>query len=231
MTPEIQQTEFETLYKAAVESADLSRLTRAVANKVMDRLFETAKDKKSNGLTERIAAAATSGDLATIFALVEELKQTQSAEEARNERLYKLTEEFTFPELLHAYNTDFKDLTYEIGLIIIQQMKEGAPKEGKKSASKPRKGMPSYKITRGSKHVIVKPRPGVPLAPGLEREFFEFMGFNISEDGKAITPSTFRNNKGQMVAVTKKAVVTDVAAGSQDWADRGYAIAIIEPKE
>ncbi|MNI71026.1 hypothetical protein D3C73_1268760 [compost metagenome] len=65
--------------------------------------------------------------------------------------------------------------------------------------------------------------------PGAEREFFEFLGFDISEDGRLLDPITFVNAKGETVqSSSKKAVIDDLLAGNKYWTDRGYRIRIKE---
>lgn len=224
-------TDYETLYKAAVVSAELSVVSRGTANSVIDRLLENRNDTTASDLTRRIQEAASQGDTDAIFKLTDELRQAKSDESERNSRLLKIAAEFSFADVLRAYQRDFKDLTYELGLLVLQKTQEGLTK-GKRPARDRSGSTPKgtvYLISHGGETIEAMKNAGAAKLPGAEKEFFEFLGFDISADGRLLDPATFVNIKGETVpANSKKAVIDDLLAGNRSWKDRGYYIKIKE---
>jgi hypothetical protein len=220
-------TEFETLYKAAVGSAELSTVSRGSANSLIERLMESRNDPTALDLTRRIQEAAGQGDTDAIFRLTDELRHAKAAENERSAKLTKLAEEFTFMDLLRAYPKDFRDLTYELGLLVLQKTQEGLAtykKPARQRSGKEPKGT-VYVISHNGESIEAMKNIGAARLPGAEVEFFEFLGFDISSDGRLLDPPTFVNINGETVpANSKKAVIEDLLAGNKFWMDRGYRI-------
>ena len=223
--------DYETLYKAAVDSSDLSSVARAGANSVINRLFESRNDATAADLTRRIHEAAGQGDTDAIFKLTDELKQAKAAENERNSRLLKIADEFTFAEVLRAYPRDYSELVYELGLLVLQKTQEGLATYKKPTRS--RTGSEAkgtvYLISHNGETIEAMKNIGAAKLPGGEREFFEFLGFGVSQDGRLLDPPQFVNAKGDVVqANSKKNVIEDLLAGNKYWTDRGYRIRVKE---
>lgn len=226
---------YETLYKAAVASAELSTVARGSANSVIDRLMQNRNDPTASDLTRRIQEAASQGDTDAIFRLTDELRDAKSAENERSAKLTKLAEEFSFMELLRAYPQDFKDLTYELGLLVLQKTQEGLATYKRparaRTGSEPKGTV--YVISHNGQSIEAMKNVGAAKRPDGERPFFEFMGFEISSDGRMLDPATFTNINGEVVpANSKKAVIEDLLAGNPHWLERGFRIKVKDtPKE
>lgn len=231
MTSEIQSTELEALYKAAIGTDKVNRHALVIAERVVDRLLKAPEKSGANDLTGRIATAAGKNDIDAIFKLVEELKQSKADEESRQDRLNQVTQEFEFPELLQAFNVDYRDLVYEIGLLILQNKGPTTPRQRKGKSTVGKRGKPSYRITRGDNSILVKPQPGAPRTPGVERDFYEFMGFRVADDGRGLHPETFRNYLGDEVVVSKRAIIDDLIRRNERWTNKGYSITEIPVAE
>ncbi|AYG48116.1 hypothetical protein DV532_27955 (plasmid) [Pseudomonas sp. Leaf58] len=231
-TPDSSSNDFETLYRAAINSDEVGGVARDTAQKVVERFFENKNDGQLSDLTAQIQEAAGDRNIDRILKLTEELKRAKDTEHERAMRLVKFAEEFTFQELLQAFPSDFKDLAYEIGLLVIQHTQQGIAKSKRRggSASGSRRvSRHKYLISRGDQTIEAVSNVGSPKKPGAEREFFEFMGFTVSEDGRSLQPPTFVNIKGETVTiVSKKAVIEDLMAGHDAWLSKGYSIKVQE---
>lgn len=221
MTETTPDIDTETLYKAALSSEDTSAAARNTAQAVVDRLLEVKRDAQTSDLTRRIQQAAGEGNSDLIFRLADELKAVKTGERERQARLVQLADEFTFEELLEAFPTDFRELVYDIGLLILKKSKEG-------SRSRPRAPAPMYRIENEDGHTFDVARTvGKPKLPGAEATFFMFMGFSVSSDGRSVSPATFGNATGEVVPTTKKALIDDLLAGNEFWKKEGYSISLV----
>lgn len=236
MDTDTSGTDFETLYKAAVNSADLNAVSRGAANGVIDRLFESRNTVQAAELTRRIQEAAAQGDTDLIFKLTDELKVAKGAESERNARLIKMADEFSLMDVLRAFPA-FKELVYELGLLVLQKTEEGialSKKRPKTTTPRPSRsgrgqGGQVYLISHNGQTIEAMKNVGAAKLPGAEKEFFEFLGFDISTDGRILNPATFTNIQGETVqANSKKAVIEDLLAGNKTWMDRGYRIKVKE---
>lgn len=228
-TSNASDTDYQTLFQAAVDSQEVGHVARETAQHVVAKLLEVEKSTEGAELTTKIQAAATSGDIALIFKLTDELKDLKSGEDQRSAKLAKLADEFTFNELLNAFPADYKALVYSIGLETIKRADE-VKKKHRAGHSKPRsRGQlqnVTYVITNATGETIeAHKNVGAPKSPGAERSFFEFMGFAVSEDGRSIEPPTFKNIKAEKVnSASKKHVIEDLLAGHEYWVEKGYLI-------
>lgn len=224
---------FEALYKSAVQSSDLSVISRGTATALIDHLLTTQNDPQATNLTLQIQEAAAKGDTDTIFRLTDELRQAKTAQSQRGTELVRLAREYTLMDVLRAFPA-FREMIYEMGLLVLQKTEEGvkAKKPRSGSSTRPRRNSEHPKgtiflISRNGKTLAAQKNNGAPKQPAHEREFFEFLGFEISGDGKSLTPPTFTNKDGQLVSVSsKKVVIDDLLAGGKFWADKGYKIAV-----
>jgi hypothetical protein len=224
--------DYEMVYKGATQDADLNPVSRSSANAVIDRLFQNRNDARAADLTRRIHEAAGQGDTEAIFRLTDELKKAKQDEEQRNSRLHQIAEDFTFAEVMRAFPRDYKSLVYELGLLVLQTTQEGLHK-GKKTPRRDRsteapKGT-VYIISHGGTSIEAMKNAGAAKLPGTEKEFFEFLGFDISADGRLLDPPTFVNIRGETVpANSKKAIIEDILAGNKHWTERGYRAKVKE---
>jgi len=221
--------DFENAYSALVNSTGISVVSRATANALVDRMLQGKESSQTASITKRIAEAATTGNTALIFSLTDELKKIKDSEQARNEKLKEVASGYTFTELLRAYPEDYRELVHELATLVLQTNEEGLAK-GKKRNSTPgnrpfRDTGPLYIISHGGKHIEARKNVGSPKLPGAEKDFYEFMGLEVSEDGKLVNPSSFTNIKGEVVPTnSKKNIINDLLAGHKYWIDRGFRI-------
>lgn len=219
---------FEMLYKAAIKSDEVSGIAKITAASVIERMMQNGRDEKSSILAQRIQKAASENDIELILKLTDELRSARTKETERLSKLVAMAEEFSFMEVLQAFPNDFKELAYELALVIIEQKR---PKSGSKGSGSRPAGQ-TYIISRGGKSIEAQKNLGAPKAPVHEREFFEFMGFAISTDGRSLEPIHFTNKQGERVlANSKKNVIEDLLAGNPAWEEKGYRIKVKEATE
>lgn len=221
MTAEAE-VDIATLYKAAINSEEVSPLARDTAQAVVERLFETKTATQASDLTKRIQQAAGEGNTDLIFELTDELRQAKDKEHDRATRLVQLADDFTFEELLKAFPVDLSELAYDLGMIVLQRMSRKRP-------ARARKASPCYVIENEDGHTMEVTRGvGKPKLPGAEKAFYMFMGFDVSEDGRSTSPATFGDHSGAVVPVAKKALIDDLLAGNEFWKKEGYSIKLKE---
>lgn len=223
--------DYQTLYKGAVESAELSPVSRAVANAVIDRLVSTSKAPLELDLAARIKDAAASGNIDQILQLSDKLRAAKADEEAQSAKLRQLAGEYTFPELLKAFPTEFNDLVYELGLLIIRTTEANLPRGRNRGGSRPGVPVPVYVISHNGRTIEASKNVGAAKRPGSEKEFYEFLGFQVSADGRRVKPSTIHNASGEEVAATKKNIIEGILAEADYWVGQGYSAKLKEASE
>lgn len=224
--------DYEKLFKEAVGGDLISRVARRAGESVVARMFEARTDDATAELTKRIQEAAGQQNIEMILALTDELRQSQDREAERSKQLYKLTTNFSFIEVLKAFPVDYNELVYELGVLTMEHVED----ELAKSKTRVRNGnprerppQPVYIITKGNHSIEAKKNVGAARLPSAEREFFEFLGFAISSDGRSTIPSNFKNVKDEIVSiVTKKTIIEDMLAGNLVWKHKGYKIELKE---
>lgn len=233
MTTGITPGEYESSYDALVKAPGISPVSRAPANALVDRMLQAAASSKTSDITKRIAEAAASGNTAMIFSLTDELKAHKDAEQARTSQLLDIAKNFTFSEVLRAFSGEYRELVFELAILSVRSSEEALTKPRKRSASNGTRQFrdtgPLYIISHNGKQIEARKNVGSPKLPGAEKEFYEFMGFDVSEDGRTLTPPTFTNKHGEVVqSNSKKNIINDLLAGSKLWADRGFRIKVKE---
>lgn len=221
--------DFENAYNALVNNSGINAISRQSANALVDRMLQAKESGKTAGITKRIAEAAAKGDTALIFTLTDELKDVKNTEQARNEKLQEVASGFTFTELLRAFPGDYRELVHELATLVLQATEEGlakSKKRGSSSGARPfRDTGPTYIITHNGKQFEAKKNVGAAKSPGAEKDFYEFMGLEVSADGKTLDPATFVNSKGETVPTnSKKNIINDLLAGHKFWLDKGFRI-------
>lgn len=220
-------TGFEAKYRAEVLRSDLSVVSRGSANAVVETLLANRNDPQSADLLKQIQEAAAAGDSDKIEQLADQLKSVKTAEAQRNGRLVEMAREYSLKDVLRAFPA-FKDLVYELGLLVLETTEEGM-KQQKKSPRAAERGFrdtgPLYVISHEGKHIEVRKNVGAAKSPGAEKEFYDFMGLDVSADGKQVAPATFVNIKGETVPTqSKKNIINDLLAGHKLWLDKGFRI-------
>lgn len=227
--------DFESAYTSLVQTAGISPVARAAANALVDRMLQGKESTKTTDITKRIAEAAASGNTALIFSLTDDLKKIKDGEQERNEKLKEVASGYTFTELLRAFPGDYRELVHELATLTIAKVEEGLKSRGKRGSgsggsNRPfRDTGPLYIISHNGKQFEARKNVGSPKSPGAERDFYEFMGLDVSADGKFVTPSTFTNSKGEVVPThSKKNIINDLLAGHKYWLDKGFRIKLKE---
>jgi hypothetical protein len=220
-------TGFEAKYKAEVLRSDLSVVSRGAANAVVETLLATRNDPQSAELLKQIQAAAAAGDTDQIEQLADQLKTVKTAEAQRNGRLVEMAREYSLKDVLRAFPA-FKDLVYELGLLVLEASEKGLKqkKTPRPAGERPfRDTGPLYVISHDGKHIEVRKNVGAAKSPGAEKEFYDFMGLDVSADGKQVSPASFVNIKGETVPTqSKKNIINDLLAGHKFWLEKGFRI-------
>lgn len=230
MTTGSNPGDFENAYTSLVNSAGITPMSRAVANALLERMNQGKESTKTNGITQKIAEAAARGDTALIFSLTDELKKIKDSEAERSGKLKQLADGFTFSEVLRAFPGEYRELMHELGLLAIEHVETGLKNRGRRASSgegnRPfRDTGPTYIISHNGSHFEAKKNVGAAKSPGAERGFYEFMGLEVSADGKTLNPATFTNSKGEVVPTnSKKNIINDLLAGHKLWLDKGFRI-------
>lgn len=225
-------TGFEAKYKAEVLRSDLSVASRGAANAVVETMLASRNDPQTADLLTKIQAAAAAGDSDQIEQLAEQLKSVKSVEAQRSARLSEMAREYSLKDALRAFPA-FKDLVYELALLVLEKTEEGLKQKRapRAAGSSPvfRDTGPLYRISHNGEHIEVRKNVGAAKSPGAEREFYEFMGLDVSEDGKLVSPASFVNIKGQTVSTqSKKNIINDLLAGHKFWTGKGFSIKVKE---
>lgn len=217
-------------YEDAITRSDHHNLAKHTAEKVLNKIFGIRPDSRSNDVMEQIQEASRRNDSLEIIRLSKILESQEAEQSSRLNKLTELKSEFSFADLLAAYKDDVQELAYDLAYMVLegtQHAIENSNKSGKASQRAPRtpRVAKSYIISKGDQTLTAAPNTGRPAAPGTEREFFEFFGFAVSEDGKTLEPSSFVDAEGQQVTVvSKKAIINDLLAENSTWAKKGYSI-------
>lgn len=222
--------DFELAYNASVQNAELKPVSRASANALIERLLKVHESSQSSSLTQQIQEAAAKGNTDLIFSLTDELRRTKDNEQKRADKLLEVASGFTLAEVLRAYPEQYRELVHEVALLVLETTEKGI-KAGKRQSSgegspRPfRDTGPTYIISQNGQHFEAKKNVGAAKSPGAEKAFYEFMGLDVSADGKTVDPATFVNIKGDTVPTnSKKNIINDLLAGHKLWLDKGFRI-------
>lgn len=219
--------DFEIAYNAAVQSAALKPVSRASANVLIERLLRVHESSQASNLTQQIQDAAAKGNTDLIFSLTDELRRAKDNEQKRSDKLLEVASGFSLAEVLRAYPDQYRELVFEVALLVLETAEKGS-KGTKRDGENPRPFRdtgPTYIISHNGLHFEAKKNVGAAKSPGAERGFYEFMGLEVSADGKTLDPATFVNIKGETVPTnSKKNIINDLLAGHKLWLDKGFKI-------
>ncbi|MFK4136501.1 hypothetical protein ACI2KR_30155 [Pseudomonas luteola] len=225
---------FKDRYETSLTSEIHNPASRNLAEKVLNRLLDIKPNKTSLDLTARIHEASAKGNVELILQLSDELKKRKEEEDAQLARLTGMKSEYTFDELLTAFPEELQALAYELAYEVLNgveaalngsKRKRRSGEDTAVAANRRPKTAKTYVISRNGKQILATTNTGRPSHPGNDREFFEFLGFSISEDGKTLNPPTFTDISGNSkAAISKKAIIEDMLAGNENWSVGGYKI-------
>jgi hypothetical protein len=220
--------DYKKMYLDSENDAQIGAVARSCAEKVLERLASIKPNSSASVITDKMQEAILANDVPQILRLAETLKQIKEQEDSHIEKLVEISKEFRFDELMAAYPDEMEKLAYEVAILAmvttqasIESQKKRSRTEGGKRARK----VEVYIVTHDDRSIEVSPNKSRPALPGVDRAFYEFMGFTVSEDGRELTPNTFVDKSGaQVTSVTKKAILEDLQAGNPFWADKGYKV-------
>lgn len=220
-------TDFRVAYHQGVDDESISPVAKTCAGKIFERLTAPKPNSESAAIMAQMQEAITRADQDEIVMLADQLKALKLEKESQTEKLLSISQAFRFDELLAAYPKEVEALAYELSVLAMSSAQEEIVKSRKRDRSgKPRVASKTYVITHQGRCMDIVPNVGAPSNPGKERALFLFLGFEVSENGKSLTPSTFKSLNGFDVgANSKKAIVDDLLMGGRYWLDKGYTIA------
>lgn len=213
--------DFKQLYEGAVNKDNVSALAKATAEKVLLRLTSIKPYTATLGILKSIQEASAAHDIPEVVRLSARLDKVKGDEDANMEKLAQVTTDFPFESLLSVYSEEIKSLAYELALIVISTAEESKSK-GRARGDKPKT---TFIITKGDQSIETTRNAGKPALPGADKEFYEFMGFQVAEDGRSVTPNSFPDiNGARITKLSRKLIINDMLAGNSHWSSRGYAI-------
>ena len=156
-----------------------------------------------------------------------QLKQLKDAEAADFAALEDLSSRFPISRILSSYKDDpaFQELVYGLALKVLNQTHQAIsnPSGSKGKASRAKKDAEVFVISKDGISVTLPLR--TPRSkPNVDREAFEFLGFNFVGEGDEaeLESETFLDNDGTEQQATRKSIVM---ALQQQKAFDGYSIA------
>lgn len=228
--PEIvaETEDYQVAYLEGSKDEGISAVAKACASKVLERLVSIRPHSNVVVITDQMQAAIACNDVKEILRLSKQLEALQKEEESQLAKLVEMSDQFRFDELLSAYPNETKALAYELAVLVMSAAQEESQKTKKRDRSGGRRTRSSgktYIVHRGEKSIEIVPNVGAPASPGQERDVFTFLGFEVSSDGKMVTPAVFTDKSGvETTAKSKKAIIEDMLAGGSYWSSRGFTI-------
>jgi hypothetical protein len=220
--------DFAQLYEGAVNKDNVSALAKATAEKVLLRLTSIKPYTATLAILKSIQEASAAHDIPEVVRLSARLDKVKGDEDADMEKLAQVTSDFKFESLLSVYSEELKSLAYEIALIVINTAEEAKAKGRNRSRGESQGGdkpKPTFIIKKGDQSIEVMRNTGRPALPGVDKDFYEFMGFQVSQDGKSLTPESFPDNNGNRVtSLSRKVIINDMLSGNKHWIGRGYTV-------
>lgn len=225
-------TDYKQIYLGSADDQTVGVVAKECGAKVLERLTSIKPNSAASVITQKMQSAIVANDVTEILRLADTLKTMKETEDAHIEKLIEISKEFRFDELLAAYPEEIEALAYEVAVLAIisteaaiQNQKKRVRSTASSSSSRNRKVLKAdaYVITCKGRSIEASPNKGRPALPGVDRSFYEFMGFTVSEDGKQLTPNTFVDKAGNEVkSVSKKAILEDLQAGNPHWVEKGF---------
>ncbi|KJH83909.1 hypothetical protein UG46_21445 [Pseudomonas fluorescens] len=200
---------------------------KTISEMVLDAFQSNRESDQIRELRNAIRQAHDAFDDDKAYELMGQLKQLKDAEAADFAALEDLSSRFPISRILSSYkdDPDFQELVYGLALKVLNQTHQAIsnPSGSKGKASRPKKEAEVFVISKDGISVTLPLR--TPRSkPNVDREAFEFLGFNFVGEGDEaeLESETFLDNDGTEQPATRKSIVT---ALQQQKAFDGYSIA------
>jgi hypothetical protein len=221
--------DYKDRYEAAIGRSEHKELSQQCSELVIARLMSIKPNTQATLLTKQIEAFAAKGDVDKILELSLELRQYKDEESGRLERLATMRSEYSFEDLLSAFPEELQSLAYELAFDVLECTERGlkAPVAKRPTRLRTKPAKKSYVIAKGDQSITVVANTGRPKSPGEERDFYAFVGFEVSEDGKSLSPASFTSKAGERIEgakISKRSIIEDLLAKNAYWLDMGLSI-------
>ncbi|OPG70899.1 hypothetical protein [Pseudomonas ogarae] len=200
---------------------------KTISEMVLDAFQSNRESDQIRELRNAIRQAHDAFDDDKAYELMGQLKQLKDAEAADFAALEDLSSRFPISRILSSYKDDpsFQELVYGLALKVLNQTHQAIsnPSGSKGKASRAKKEAEVFVISKDGISVTLPLR--TPRSkPNVDREAFEFLGFNFVGEGDEaeLESEIFLDNDGTEQPATRKGIVT---ALQQQKAFDGYSIA------
>ncbi|MDB6047662.1 MAG: hypothetical protein JWR17_408 [Pseudomonas sp.] len=214
-------------YENAINLSQHVSQAKTVSEMVLDA-FHTAKESDQiRQLRAAIRQAQDSLDDDKAYELMGELKQLKDEEAADSAALADLSTRFSISRILSSFKDDpgFQELVYSLALKVLNQTHQAVsnPTTSKSKAVKARKEIETFTLSKEGVSFTL-PLRSPRIKPNVDREVFEFLGFEFVGDGDLaeLQSENFVDNEGNELPATRKNIITAI---QQRKAFDGYHIA------
>ncbi|WP_300630493.1 hypothetical protein [Pseudomonas sp.] len=214
-------------YENAINLSQHLPAAKIISEMVLDAFHTSRESDQIRELRVAIRQAHDAFDDDTAYDLMGQLKQLKDAEAADNAALEDLSSKFSISRILSSFKDDpqFQELLYGLALKVLNQSHQAIshPSAGKNKAARAKKEAEVFVISKDGISVTLPLRtPRSKL--NVDREAFEFLGFNFVGEGEEAEPDveSFVDNAGTEQPLSRKSVIT---ALQQQTAFDGYSIA------
>ncbi|WMN16717.1 hypothetical protein QL104_25725 [Pseudomonas piscis] len=213
----------KTEYENAMHLSQHVSQAKTISEMVLDAFQSSKESDQIRELRAAIRQAHDSFDDDTAYELMGQLKQLKDAEAADLAALEDLSKKFPISRILSSYKDDpnFQELVYGLALKVLNQTHQAISNpSGKSKASRPKKEMEVFAISKDGISVTLPMRPRSKA--NADREAFEFLGFSFIGEGEEaeLESEVFVDNLGNEQPATRKNIVTAI---QQQTAFAGYS--------
>jgi hypothetical protein len=221
------EVNFEKAHAEAVANEAVSPISKSVSEALFARLSKIKPRTATLHITKDIEIASAACNVDEVLRLAKRLEQTKHDEKAQTDQLLEISKEFSFEELIAAYPKEVISLAHELALLAINASEEALAKSKKRDRSTTRKkgNQQVYVISKDGKSIECTMNKGRPANPGVDRPFYEFLGFKVSDDGKSLSPDSYKDANGQTTtSISRKWIILELLKGNSEWISMGYTI-------
>ncbi|WP_408602214.1 hypothetical protein [Pseudomonas sp. PLMAX] len=221
------EVDFEKAHAEAVANEAVSPISKSVSEALFARLSKIRPRTATLHITKDIEIASAACNVDEVLRLAKRLEQTKHDEKAQTDQLLEISKEFSFEELIAAYPKEVISLAHELALLAINASEEALAKSKKRDRSTTRKkgNQQVYVISKDGKSIECTMNKGRPANPGVDRPFYEFLGFKVSDDGKSLSPDSYKDANGQTTtSISRKWIILELLKGNSEWISMGYTI-------
>ena len=222
------KVDFEKAHAEAVASEAVSQISKSVAEALFSRLTKIKPRTATLHIIKQIETASAACNVDEVVRLAKRLEQIKHEEKAQTDQLIEMSKDFPFEELIAAYPKEFISLAHEIAIIAINASEEAitkSKKRGRSTSRRDKSDLQIYVISKDGKSIECTMNKGRPGNPGKDRAFYEFLGFQVSEDGKSISPDSYKNADGQTTtSISRKWIILELLKENPQWMSMGYTI-------